>query len=181
MMIRFCRGSGCKRQHLRVSYALCFESCLHHLPTHTSTSTDSWRSGPLSGTEKLTCIGVHVDAGLGKPVRPRAFQSNDYNFVPCACGPATRGMLLNAPNDRIAKLMWQQVHDWCRHTGIEAACCFDHGCREVAGAGCREVAGSACRVVAGAGCREVAAPCCREVAGAACREVSRPCCREVAG
>ena len=80
MMIRFCCGSGCKRQHLRVSYALCFESCLHHLPTHTSTSTDSWRSGPLSGTEKLTCIGVHVDAGLGKPVRPRAFQSNDCFF-----------------------------------------------------------------------------------------------------
>jgi hypothetical protein len=59
MMIRFCCGSGCKRQHLRVSYALCFESCLHYLPSHTRTSTDSWRSGPLSGTDKLTCIGVH--------------------------------------------------------------------------------------------------------------------------
>ena len=79
-MIRFCVGSACKQQHLGVSLALCFDSCLHHLPTHGRTSTDSWRSGPLSGTEKLTCIGVHDDAGLGQPVKPRAFQSNDWFF-----------------------------------------------------------------------------------------------------
>ena len=93
-MIRFCCGSGCKRQHLRVSYALCFESCLHYLPSHTRTSTDSWRSGPLSGTDKLTCIGVHVDAGLGKPVRPRAFQSNKWFFVHCTCDPVARVLYL---------------------------------------------------------------------------------------
>ena len=36
-------------------------------------ATQEQRSGHLSGTQKLTCIGVHVDAGLAKPVRPRAF------------------------------------------------------------------------------------------------------------
>ena len=36
-------------------------------------TTQEQRSGHLSGTQKLTCIGVHVDAGLDKPVRPRAF------------------------------------------------------------------------------------------------------------
>ena len=36
-------------------------------------TTQEQRSGHLSGTQKLTCIGVHVDAGLAKPVRPRAF------------------------------------------------------------------------------------------------------------
>ena len=47
-------------------------------------ATQEQRSGHLSGTQKLTCIGVHVDAGLAKPVRPRAFceyAANTYGFL----------------------------------------------------------------------------------------------------
>ena len=35
--------------------------------------TQSWRSGPQSGADRLACVGARVDAGLSKPVRPQAF------------------------------------------------------------------------------------------------------------
>ena len=47
-------------------------------------TTQEQRSGHLSGTQKLTCIGVHVDAGLAKPVRPRAcceYAAPTYGFL----------------------------------------------------------------------------------------------------
>ena len=36
-------------------------------------ATQEQRSGHWSDTQQLTCVGVHVDAGLAKPVRPRTF------------------------------------------------------------------------------------------------------------